>query len=272
VRWLKVVVPSTPGCPAAEGIVASGVEDVTIRGNRIRGGSGDGSIVCGLSVGIEVTDSSGLVAWNSIRNYRSAGIRVFGAERMKLFRNSIHWAHTGTACAGACTGGRLAGDGPSQPAIVVENATATIERNHVEVDGEAGFAAQGGITIYASDIDIDENTVIGFDYGITAAFGTDGRIRRNTVRRGDDIGIYLYENAPGTSSFVPEIVVRGNRVRGFDGYGMSLSGAPYNLIRGNDFTKNPGIDCHDASDPTQSTWLENLGAESDPAGLCTSPA
>jgi len=125
--------------------------------------------------------------------------------------------------------------------------------------------------VYGSQARIRNNTVLGFRYGILGAYGSEGTIDDNLVRRGTGVGIDIYFNAPSAAGFVPIFRVLDNRVRGFGYAGIALYDAPNNLIEGNDFTLNPGTDCYDDAEPTDSVWVDNLGNDQNQSGLCESP-
>ena len=275
VQWLKVQTPNTAACFNGAGISTMGADRVQVRSNLIQGRTDERSTICGITTAIDADDSTGWISWNLVRQYWYAGINVEDSSRMRVNRNSIQWAHDGSVCAStACrtrssraAGARPAG-GPSQAAIeVIDSSGVWVGRNIISVSDGAGSVPGGGIAVYRSAAQVIGNTVDGYRYGITAAYGSRGELDGNRLLDGTNDGILLYSNATAATAASAVFVVEHNFIRRFGQRGIALEGARGNLVQDNDI-RVQGDDCYDADIPTQSTWIGEQGLDENQPGLC----
>lgn len=125
---------------------------------------------------------------------------------------------------------------------------------------EGATQPEGGIAGYTSAIRIFKNTVKGYSYGVTAAYGSIGTIRENDLTGGSTTGIFVYSNRVPIAAAPAVITVLENVVRGYGMYGIRLDNAPGNLIQDNDIEATLD-DCSDTAIPTDSTWIGVQGTD-----------
>jgi hypothetical protein len=272
IRGFRLRARTAPPCAVATVMVgAVGSLRSSVQGNRISTeGSAAGSS-CGFDIGVAFTDSiqngqpgsdpsargSMLAAFNSVRNFRQAGVGAFGgAGRVNLralynvLRLDAGAPGNGQAQGGVVAFGRAAG---------LVHGNAVLVSDDVPVEPFAGVVVLRESGSRQPAMVVRRNALEGAANGVAVLNGAHVRVIRNTVRR-SDVGIGLYEQAHDN-------VVAGNDVAGRQvglAADVNTSG---NLLRHNR-ARSAGTACVDASAGPANTWTANTGATSNPPALC----
>lgn len=261
-RGMRLLIPAGPvtdgqcDLRTMTGIRVESAKNVTLRNNRITGDESTNSWFCGLEFGIDLQDSSGTLAGNTVRNMVNTAIGIYGSPGFTVTSNKVQ--HVRPAV----------GDSRDIQAVVVYGSTVTMTGNTIEtVAGTIDQLAAGIIADYGAKLTAQNNTVSGARVGLWVTGTADGVIEDNTFSdgSGDGISVYLASGAPTS----PSVVLRRNVVTGFDGRGIVSSASSGLAIRYNDFSGNGDVDCLDSTVPSQHTWVGNKSSEdSEPVGLC----
>jgi hypothetical protein len=261
IRWLKISIPATGACDFQyNGILVNSSHNVKVRGNQIVGGPGGNPSLCGLVSGVIYSNSSGLVAWNVIRRFTTAGVAINAGSDVRIVKNAIRIpAHTTcTAVTAVCTAGSV-----GQVGIDAVLSHALIRGNVIRTKAGGPATASFTIGIRTDHVigTIRDNLVVGASYGLWLGY-VGGTIYSNTIKNGAADGIVL-DGGPTTGE------LHDNRVMNMGGYGILIDASTQTFnVHDNDFSGNGSTDCVDGSSPNN-TWTNNTGDESNPAGLCT---
>lgn len=275
----KVKLGVEPDCVIYNGILVLNGKHVTVSKNTVVGRADDATVNCGLGRGITyATGATGLATKNTVMNWNESGIAAEIGSNVRIVENRLTWTKTVPAPTSRRSTPRavMPAGAPSGPAILANQARARVVGNTVvRVKGAALPQSNGGIVFTSASGRINGNTITRFAYGITVGYdGSEGEILGNTLTRGRFKGIILYD-LPVVLGADPETdpvwTVHGNTVHGFGQVGIELANATRNHVDHNTVTQNGTVDCKD-SDPEENAWHWNKGADSDPSGLCTTPA
>lgn len=111
-----------------------------------------------------------------------------------------------------------------------------------------------GVTRHSIIRNVIEHVNTGMDIYESA-----GLMRGNTLLDGTGSGMIVS---------VGGFDIARNRVHGFAGSGIKLVSYGGTVVGHNDFRGNGGVDCVSDPDDTTTVWIDNLGNESQPEGLC----
>ena len=246
--------------------------------------------------------ASGTVGWNIVREFQDAGIAVLGDQtHATVKRNSVHFGHVDTSCPSSATnasdsvgpGGIVpscqalgiwydfGAGGTASGNVIVSDALGIIIKNGAVAPGSSSRTLPSGTThapvLYA---------------GVAAGyFGSNGRV--NVL--GNDIGgaiaginmldadamiwdnTTFYTLAVGMTGEVVNSSIKRNQIDLTEYEIVVQSESGGNLLRRNTVQDNVDTACEDDSTGTgtagtANTWEDNVGAPSDPLGICESPA
>ncbi len=280
----------TNGCGTVdEAIIVTGQND-RIRNNAISTSgsqtlSGCGGYDYGIVVGTHDVSATARVTFNWITDFKAGGILVENEDTYAYVRrNTIRYLHEGECltCYTVVPSQSVNSEFLAAFGIGVEShARADVIANAVYSGRDAciGMCAfvfvetptlSWGIALTGLDgtetTNVHNNSVYRTDSGIVTDVFADGADIANNHVTHSRYAFLLSGNNDA---------VHGNRASLSD-FGISVGGAGNN-IHDNNFSGNDIYDCQDTTTggsgtlSTDNTWTANLGATSDPAGLC-SPA
>jgi parallel beta-helix repeat protein len=283
--WTRVPSPGDTSCrPAWLGISITGGASAVISGNRIDRGHRR----CGYHGGILVSSSEVVVAGNVIRDWWSFGVGIFSERdpnepydvpdptlRATVTGNQLRYVHRDYVREDA-----VVGDQPWHAAAIQSfDATLTdISENDIrgtsryvgEVDEVSPLTHAIEVSSARGAVVVRDGRIHGdFRYGINVAGEyrapiVGARVWRNEVT-GTGAGMVLRR--------IDRSSIRSNRLTG-NGSGIELVFARHNRVEENDARGNTGLDCRDRTregDGTAGTrnfWIDDLGDDADPPGIC----
>jgi parallel beta-helix repeat protein len=253
--WLNMVFPTQTPCAKVNiAIRVEDAPDTSLRANHLRETGTDTLGDCGYSIGMSMRNSPGsTIAWNRIVDYRVRGINVSLSNGADVRGNTVRYRHADESEAGGGNG------------IVLHNSPhSSIQGNAVVSPSSAGTTTpimQSGITVLGSDDTLlSDNRVFWVLRGIQAFNSNSSTISGNRVRHTTIVGFQLQTNGS---------TIQDNSAHAGDGTGIDVNQTSHDdLLIGNDFRNNGGTDCVDHSPGPANTWIDNLGDESTPPGIC----
>ena len=258
---LNIVLPTVEPCVRLDAvIVVQNARHTRLRANHIRGLGADTLGDCGYAQGIVMGDSPGSqIAWNRLIDFQSRGISINLSSGVRVRGNTVRFNH---ADEGVTDEGIPAG------ILLFSSPQSRVRGNVVGSPTTAGDTTPilaGAIALRASSgTHVINNRVFHVQHGIGAETSSNLTISGNRVRHAQGEGIGLQGVSDST---VEDNSAKAGDNIGID-FGVSTSG---NEIDGNDLRNNGGIDCLDSSVGPANTWTNNLGNDSSPPGICSSP-
>jgi parallel beta-helix repeat protein len=257
---LNIEVPTSGTCgQVGEAFSVSGSTHTILRSNHIRAIGTETLGDCGYTFGISVFNSpDSLIAWNRVIDFTYKGINVVQSSGVRVRGNTVRFNHIAEEAGDHDGRGIEFGDSPQGQILgnVVGSLTTADDTTPI---------LDSGIFVFSSnETRVKDNNVFRVIRGIDIESASTVTVSGNRIRYAQDFGIgLLFSAQDGT--------VENNSAKLGDDRGITVEGSTGNEIVGNDFRNNGGTDCVDSSGPPGNTWTNNLGAESDPAGLCGTP-
>ena len=259
-RWFTVLArASTPCAPPTRLIYVFNAPHARVRANHLDL-DGTESLACRYQDGIVLNGSpDSLVLWNRVTDFSSVGIHMQDSAGTLVRGNTVRFLHPTLPC---CVYSDSVGILTSSPNVTIRgnlvrglptggNTTPVLQvginmfgNGDVARRNVVRYANTGIQTINTIGVTIAENRVRGiFGFGISLAVAVDEHVLLNTVRA-ESIGINV----------------------GAGSYGSN--------IHDNDFRGSSDPDCRDQSTgdgtaDTDNTWVDNLGDEDSPDGICS---
>ena len=279
IKWLNLLA-QTEECvePTRYMILVEDVFGAAIRANHIGVIGTDTLGDCGYETGIRVEEGGGTnIAYNRITDFKDTGISVdtspavhnvqeWGAASIR--GNTVLYLHA--------TYGPGADPDGAGGITLFETEGVDVEGNWIRSLPDAGVStprlSQGMFVAHSFlfPMRVVDNHVLHVDLGLYVEGWPDGSVaRNNTIRDTGEVGLKVFGAI--NSTFEDNVVVNGS------GDGIQVGNEFFdpdssigNTFRNNDFRGHGGTDCVDFDDPTDSTWINNLGDTQNQTGLCSS--
>ncbi|MFN8619900.1 MAG: hypothetical protein U0869_24100 [Chloroflexota bacterium] len=260
IAGLAVQVDTAAPCGrVTDAFLVSGSDHVALSGITIapRGTATLGT--CGYEVGVHVTASDPVTVKSArITDFQKNAVLEEGGSRLTVKTPTFRFLHAKAPAGSYC------------PEAMIRTASSTLTVAGGTLSGMASAAsstpcASSGITALSSPATVTGTTIRYVESGIVLTISGVHTLTDVTVT--DGRGFYA---GNGIDLRAADATVTRAKVTRMAGMGISVSGSQYSHVVDGDFRGNTGYDCYEG--PTGNEWTNDLGDDSLPVGLCTTPA